>query len=672
MSRLIRFFPLLLGVAALIHISLAVGSGGRNAMTYDELAHLTAGYSYVTTGDYRLQPENGWLPQMLIGLGLKAGGIAPPDFTGPFWDRSDVWSIGRQWVASDQVDLDRLLFWGRLPVSLLGGLLVALIGLAARRTFGIAAGLTAAGAAAFCPTLVAHASFATSDVAGGLGLLLFTLAFARMTRRLTLPSVALAGLAAGALALAKFSMLLAVPIALVLLAARVVGGRPMTLCIPRVITTRSRRRLGIAAALSFATTTVLLIAWVMVQFAFASQPEPEASGSFTYYFAESALTKRAPQTVGWIDEVTAAGVLPGPYTNGLKVTLAMSTARPAFLNGTLSPDGFAWFFPYAALVKTTLGLLAGLGIAAYVVATDPRRQRWLRRLMPLLILAGVYAAASATSNLNIGHRHLLPLYPPALVLLGALATWPKARASWRRLLAPTATCAMAVECLLIWPHALAYFNPLHGGPSQAYRHLVDSSLDWGQALGSLDDAIEQTRGPEDAHLPVYLSYFGSIEPTRYGLNVRPLSSSSELSFREPPLTQLEPGLYAVSATRLQNVYIQAQRSWSREYETRYRSLGSLIQEIKSAHNDPAALDSISDRVGGDTRVTLAIKRFHTLRFLRLTQYLRLLEPEAQAAYAINIYRLDAEQLAIALDGPPAAWFDAQGRFTPPAESASTR
>lgn len=665
MSRQIRLFPLLLAAAALIHIALAVGSGGRNAMTYDELAHLTAGYSYVTTGDYRLQPENGWLPQTLIGLGLKAGGIAPPDFTGPLWDRSDVWSLGRQWIASNQVDLDRLLFWGRLPVSLLGGMLVVLIGLSARRTFGVGAGLTSAGAAAFCPTLVAHASLATSDIAGGLGLLLFTLAFARMTRRLTLATVGLAGLSAGVLALAKFSMLLAAPIALVLLTARVASGRPMTLRVPGIIATRLRRRVGTASALIVATTMVLMIAAGLVQLAFVSQPGVTTPDSFSYYFPETLLAERTPQAVSWIDGMSNTGLLPGPYANGLKVTLAMSTARPAFFNGKLSPDGFTWFFPYAALVKTTLGLLAGLGLATYTVATDPRRQRWLRRLLPLVTLAGVYAAASATSNLNIGHRHLLPLYPPALVLLGALAAWPQAKSAWRRLLAPAAAGAMAVECLLIWPHALAYFNPLHGGPSQAYRHLVDSSLDWGQALGSLADAVERARGPEDAHLPVYLSYFGNVEPSWYGLDVRPLCSSSELDFKEPPLAQLEPGLYAVSATRLQNVYVQNQRAWSRQNESRYRGLGALIQEIASVRNDPTALASISERIGGDTRVNRAIDTFHTLRFIRLTQYLRLLEPDSQAAYAINIYRLNAEQLAIALDGPPAAWFDTQGRFAPP-------
>ena len=39
-----------------------IGTPQKSA-TYDEIAHLTAGYSYWLTGDYRLHSENGVLPQ---------------------------------------------------------------------------------------------------------------------------------------------------------------------------------------------------------------------------------------------------------------------------------------------------------------------------------------------------------------------------------------------------------------------------------------------------------------------------------------------------------------------------------------------------------------------------------------------------------------------------------
>ena len=45
----------------------------------------------------------------------------------------------------------------------------------------------------------------------------------------------------------------------------------------------------------------------------------------------------------------------------------------------------------------------------------------------------------------------------------------------------------AGESLWRWPNYLAYFNQLAGGPSHGYRHLVDSSLDWGQDLPALNN-----------------------------------------------------------------------------------------------------------------------------------------------------------------------------------------
>ena len=64
-----------------------------------------------------------------------------------------------------------------------------------------------------------------------------------------------------------------------------------------------------------------------------------------------------------------------------------------------------------------------------------------------------------------------------------------------------ATAAIAVlllwhvgESLAIAPHYLAYFNAFAGGPSQGYRHLIDSSLDWGQDLRGLKDWLDRHGG----------------------------------------------------------------------------------------------------------------------------------------------------------------------------------
>ena len=143
---------------------------------------------------------------------------------------------------------------------------------------------------------------------------------------------------------------------------------------------------------------------------------------------------------------------------------------------------------------------------------------------PLWVLFGFYWAAAIFSHLNIGHRHILPTYPPLFVLCGVavswLGAWPGVRGERKRhyptfaRAAGIALCAavalLAIEVCYRFPHYLAYFNGVVR-PAQAYRHLVDSSLDWGQDLPGVRRYIE-TR-----HLsgPIYLSYYGFASPVYY-------------------------------------------------------------------------------------------------------------------------------------------------------------
>src|SRR3954451_1808740 len=53
--------------------------------TFDELLHLTAGYSYWTTGDFRMQPENGNLPQRWAAIPLLFSKPHFPDLDQQAW-----------------------------------------------------------------------------------------------------------------------------------------------------------------------------------------------------------------------------------------------------------------------------------------------------------------------------------------------------------------------------------------------------------------------------------------------------------------------------------------------------------------------------------------------------------------------------------------------------------
>src|SRR4249920_2499349 len=50
----------------------------NKSLTVDENGHLMAGYTYWKYNDYRLDPENGNLPQRLLALPLVLGNFQPP------------------------------------------------------------------------------------------------------------------------------------------------------------------------------------------------------------------------------------------------------------------------------------------------------------------------------------------------------------------------------------------------------------------------------------------------------------------------------------------------------------------------------------------------------------------------------------------------------------------
>ena len=110
-----------------------------------------------------------------------------------------------------------------------------------------------------------------------------------------------------------------------------------------------------------------------------------------------------------------------------------------------------------------------------------------------------------------------------------------------------------VGSLTIWPDYLAYFNELAGGADNGYRYLVDSNLDWGQDLKGLKRFMDD-RGIDR----IYLSYFGTDSPARYGIQYDWLPSY-ELENPDPSKTAIDlkrQRYLAISVTNLQGVYME--------------------------------------------------------------------------------------------------------------------
>jgi hypothetical protein len=657
-----RRYGLVAGVAALLALYwwLAVTSQIGKGVDYDETAHLTAGYTYWKFDDYRFHTENGNLPQRWAGLAVLAADPAPrfdPADNPVLWQNSHVWGVSQNFFFRSGNNTDYLLFTARAAMAFWGVATGLLVFLWSRRLWGPAAGWFSLGLFVISPTILAHGPLVTSDICATFWLLAATGALWRMTEQLTRGRVLVAAAAVGLCAVAKFSAVLLPPIFLVLIAWRCASSEPLVLAIGR------ERRLGTVtaklAALAGAGAVIVIATWAVIWTSFGWRFSGFAPGlpeGWKYYIPWPELLSVAGIWRTPIVTMLQWHLLPEAFIEGFAHLNYQGLGRSAFLLGNYSNTGWWWFFPYAFLAKSTLAellavvLAAALGVRQVAGAGRQRVGAMLTPVFPLLALVAVYGAFAVLSPLNIGHRHILPLYPPLFILTGGLLAVPALR--WlRQVVAPAVLLLGLGESFAARPDYLAFFNRAVGGPDNGWRQLVDSSLDWGQDLPALAAWLKANRQPGEQ---VYLSYFGNGDPAYEGIQSRELAGiyAYDKSLR---WYELEPGLYAVSATMLQAVYNPWRGPWTVEREGLYRGLRGLLTQVV-----PAGAPT-EERAKRNEQ----LKTLDELRFARLAFYLRVRRPEASLGHSIFVYRLNRDEIRVVSEGSLTELADAMDRAAAP-------
>ena len=301
-------------------------------------------------------------------------------------------------------------------------------------------------------------------------------------------------------------------------------------------------------------------------------------------------------------------------------------------------------------MKTPLPILAALVVLPVLAVrrirqstVGPRERDWYR-LAPLLTLLAVYWAASVTSTLNIGHRHLLPVYPAVFILLGGLPALTRGRPSLRWLPWALAACTALVS-LWTFPNYLAFFNGLVSR-DEAWHYLVDSNLDWGQEHYTLEAFVDRERKTQGSEHPVYGCLFDST-PQGAGEDAVTLLPTVFNGAKLPPL---RPGTYCISATHLQGIYLRLYGPWTARREERFqdrvRALAlftPLSPEERQSQYDISP--DMFERI---------VQDFHMLEYHRLLAQLREREPDETLNGAILVYRLKSPTFESLLRaGPPA-------------------
>lgn len=562
-EHLPRVAVVLLLLAYVINVPLAWR--GKTA-TYDETSELPAGLTYWRFHDFRMNFGHPPLVKLLAALLLELAGVkAPPlDDPGPLSGdptRDIQYAYGHRLLfATPGNDADRILRLGRLPMLLFPLGLGVLLWCWGRELFGETVATLVVAFFALDPNMMAHGGLVKDDLP--LTCLVTGSAYFlwRCLRQVTPGNLlGVAGFAAAAMTCKYNAPLLLACIGVAVL-ARALDRRPW----PMRVAGRAREATGRLPRLGFAAVvlaTAGLLSWAALWQVYGWRFDPTPDPAL--HFPVASLAERGVahgERDGNVAKLAAATVygfldrhrlVPETVLFGFVANFGDAGNHRGFLCGHSKQGGWWYYFPFAILVKTPIPTLAALLLGLVVLATRRSAQllrshvpagAWCLALPPLAFLG-----AGMASPLNIGLRHVLPVYPFIYLACGLGAAWLLARL-WGRVALVGLAGWLVWGAVVTYPNYLTYFNEAAGGPAGGRRLLTDSNIDWGQDLPLLARWMR-----EHGVRRVNLAYIGTADPTYYGIDYvcLPSGSSCPGGPRSPEL----PGYVAISATTLSGVYL---------------------------------------------------------------------------------------------------------------------
>ena len=668
------------GMLLFAHFVLANAAAWNKCAMFDEGTHIASGFAARQTGDFRILPlaisQQLWMTLPLEWMQTRA-----PATDQALWRQGDNWAYGRQLLFEVGNDPMRVVRNCRMMNSLGSVALGLLVFLWSRRLFGAAGGFVALVLYVFNPTVLAHAAAATPDMFGALAFTAAAFSLLQVLERVTLARLVCSSLVWGLALTAKFSTVLLLPIAALMLLIRL--GAPDSLSVQlapvwlggkeNVVAARLRRLPYFMLIAAVHAVGAWAVIWALFDFTFDTFREfPNDArriylGTFAEIVAQSGrfepLLRRAHET----------RVLPEAYLYCFAETVRTTGGRVAYLDGWFGTRGFPSFFPLSFLYKTPPAflLVVPVGLAAHVWLRRSQLNAGSRSLQllwtgfyatyPLWCVLVVYGYTSMTGPLNIGIRHILPMFAPLFIICGVAGNWFNVLAVRTTSLLRAAQGGVIVGLALYvgdtawaFPNYLAYFNLPAGGLDDGHRHLVDSSLDWGQELPALKNWLDEQGILSGQTRPrLYLTYFGTTPPRSVGFDPTLLPCYFRREMLDPNLRQpfeprLAPGVYCISATMLQTIYLSSfEGPWQQRYEDRYRELLPYAADLERTAHDEKARAELLSKPNPQWWVRFT-EEFEQARLARLCAYLRHREPLHVVNGAILVFRLSAAELDEAL------------------------
>ena len=519
------------GVACLLLVVLLAEAGlstRRQSVGWDEGDHIFAGYMNWKQGAYYLNPEHPPLVKLVATLPLLALDLKTVPAQGRYF-KAEAYYGGRELLFRNapqyggKYEAGTLMFRIHMAALIFAVGLAWLLFVAGREMFGPLAGLAAVALYVFDPSVLAQAPFVATDTAACCGFFAVIYLFYRFVKQMSWQRAVLCGIAFGLALASKHSAIVLFPLLLLLAAGELA-------CRWR-IGRRMPGRLALRMALGFMLTVAvaLTVLWAVYGFRFAMKP----AGAFLPSFESETQPLQASMR-GFLFFCQHYKLLPESYIYGLADVQNVGISTPSFIFGQIHLHGIWYYFPVLLTLKWTVGTLLLLVLAVWVYASG--RIRKPREIFFLVLPAIFYFAIAMAGPLNLGVRHILPLFPFVFALAGAaMAYLARLRKGWAWVIGML-LLAHAVESLNAFPNYLPFGNQLWGGSSKTYRYFTDSAVDWGQQLIQVKEWTDRHNAKECAFAYYAAPY---LLPSDYGIPCRllptPDTSWAGMQIDVPPV-----------------------------------------------------------------------------------------------------------------------------------------
>jgi len=472
---------------------LADGAARRESVTFDEVAHIGAGVSYLQKLDMRMNEEHPPLAKVLAALPLVVRGVHA-DYSHVSWTFSGSgmfkqllgeWIFGH-WLIARWNELLPTVFWARqsmLFLTLVLGFVLFRYGSRLGDQWG---GLLCLCTYATMPVMLAFGPLVLTDIAITLFVVLTAWTFANMWRSPSRGTILCFGLAFGGALLSKFSAgLLFFCFPVFILSLRWLPAPEQPADKAELRAWRRLRWRSLTKGILFAALVVYAVYFVL------SWNEPTDSLSLLGHNVAALLLRRLLMPP-WI------------YLRGLAL-FAFTAKPPAYILGHWYPHGVWFYFPLLFLLKSSLAFLLLLVLALAVglaakfravrIAVIPEGMELHWRAVWVFLV--IFTVACILSRFQFSIRHFSVSLALLILLLAPLprtlnqlrsSGWPVARAGvWLTVALALASVVTAVRA---YPYYLPFLNSLSFG-RPAYTLVADSNLDWNQGLLEVESFVRQ-------------------------------------------------------------------------------------------------------------------------------------------------------------------------------------